>query len=93
MSSLPKKEKAASLMSPQCHQDHHAGILGFIELCEIVLQLNTNLYVTPGLINSDIIENIFNQQRSTYNGANSNPSVMQYKKKHKQHHNWSEHCV
>lgn len=79
-SSLTKKEKASALMSSQCHQDIHAGIRGFLELCEIVLHLNTNLYVTPGLINSDVIENIFNQQRSTYNGANSNPSIIQYKK-------------
>ncbi|WAR24552.1 hypothetical protein MAR_038221 [Mya arenaria] len=33
---------------------------------------------TP-LINSDIIENTFNQQRSTYHGANTNPNSYQYR--------------
>ena len=36
--------------------------------------------MTPGLVNSDVVENIFNQQRSTYNGANSNPYALQYKR-------------
>ena len=36
--------------------------------------------ITPGLINSDVIKNVFCQQRSTYNGANANPNVVQYKK-------------
>lgn len=38
------------------------------------------MYITPGLVNSDVIENIFNQQRSTYHGANSNPSALQYRR-------------
>jgi hypothetical protein len=34
----------------------------------------------PALINSDVVENEFNQQRSTYNGANTNPNALQYRR-------------
>lgn len=79
-SDLCKTDKTKSLFSYQCHEDIHSCIQGFIQLCEQVFKMNTCLYVTPGIINSDVIENIFNQQRSTYNGANTNPTVLQYKK-------------
>ena len=65
-------------MSHQCHQDLHACIIGFLQLCKTVLTDYSNVYITPGLVNSDIIENNFNQQRSTYNGANTNPNAVQY---------------
>jgi len=72
-----QKYKAKLLMSAQCDEDIHACIQGFLQLCELVLIINTNMYVTPGITNSDVIENSFNQQRSTYNCANTNLSVLQ----------------
>lgn len=77
---ISSKEKAKCLMSKQCHEDIHACLVGFLELCELVFNMKTPLHVVPALINSDVIENIFNQQRTTYNGANNNPNAMQYKK-------------
>jgi hypothetical protein len=54
--------------------------IGFIELCQQVLS-NRHVSITPaGLVNSDPVENHFNQQRSTYHGANTNPSINQYSK-------------
>ena len=64
-------------MSLQCHEDIPCCINGFIRLCESVLSMKTSVYVIPSLINSDVIENIFNQQRTTYNGAKTNPSALQ----------------
>lgn len=78
--SIPKNKKQKCMMSRQCHEDIHSCIIGFISLCHRVFSLKTSLVVTAGLINSDVIENMFNQQRSTYNGANSNPNVVEYKK-------------
>ena len=78
--SLSKKQKAQCLMSAQCHEDIHSSIAGFLSLCEHVIKISKKVFVTPNLVNSDIIENIFNQQRSTYNGANTNPNAFQYKK-------------
>jgi hypothetical protein len=61
-------------------EDLESCIIGFIELCSKLLthENNVNIFLTPALINSDVVENEFNQQRSTYNGANTNPNALQY---------------
>lgn len=67
------------LMSYQCMGDIESCIIGFLELCSVLLgRIDLDILITPALINSDIVENIFCQQRSTYNGANSNPNALQY---------------
>lgn len=69
------------LMSYQCMDDIESCIIGFLELCSVLLgRIDLDILITPALINSDIVENIFCQQRSTYNGANSNPNALQYQK-------------
>ena len=71
------------IMSVQCHEDIQSCIIGFIQLCKAILVKNgapSNVYVTPGLVNSDVIENTFNQQRSTFHGANANPNALQYRR-------------
>lgn len=80
--SLLKKEKTSCLMSTQCMEDLESCIIGFIELCSKLLthENNVNIFLTPALINSDVVENEFNQQRSTYNGANTNPNALQYRR-------------
>ena len=45
-----------------------------------MLHKSNSVYVTPALINSDVVENTFNQMRSTYNGASSNPNALQYQR-------------
>ncbi|KAH3739898.1 hypothetical protein DPMN_046588 [Dreissena polymorpha] len=76
--SMSKKEMSGCILSAQCHEDIHISIRGFISLCKMGLDVTS--VITPGLINSDVIENVFCQQRSTYNGTNANPNVVQYKK-------------
>ena len=77
---IPRKEKSKKLLSTQCSEDIQSCLKGFCALCAKLLRKSPALYITPGLVNSDVIENIFNQQRSTYHGANSNPSVLQYRR-------------
>lgn len=77
---IPKNEKSKKLLSVQCREDIQSCIQGFIALCSKLLQQSASMYITPGLVNSDVIENIFNQQRSTYHGSNSNPSALQYRR-------------
>ena len=79
-SDIPKKDKGKKLLSAQCGEDIQSCLQGFIALCSILLRKATSMYITPGLVNSDVIENIFNQQRSTYHGANSNPTALQYRR-------------
>ncbi|XP_052258149.1 uncharacterized protein LOC127862916 [Dreissena polymorpha] len=77
---IPGKDRKKRLLSQQCSEDIQSCILGFTALCKTVLTKSSVMYVTPGLVNSDVIENIFNQQRSTYHGANTNPSALQYQR-------------
>ncbi|MES9902010.1 MAG: hypothetical protein ABW168_04915 [Sedimenticola sp.] len=77
---IHKKHRANKLMSYQCHEDIQSCLIGFIELCQVNLNSSNQIFVTPGLVNSDVVENNFNQQRSTYNGANSNPNALQYRR-------------
>lgn len=74
--------KAACLMSSQCMGDVGSCIIGFTELCTKLLSAGGRMdyYITPSLVNSDVVENEFNQQRSTYNGANTNPNALQYRR-------------
>lgn len=71
-------EKAKKLMSAQCMQDIESCLVGFVELCKLTLKTK-EASITPALINSDVVENHFCQQRSTYNGPNSNPNALQYR--------------
>ena len=77
--SSSKKGSLKVLMSSECHEDIQACLQGFILLCHCILKRSKSVHVVPGLVNSDVIENIFNQQRATYNGANSNPNALQYR--------------
>lgn len=77
---IPQKQKGLKLMSAQCREDLNSCLTGFIQLCQKMNTRSTRVEITPALINSDIVENTFNQQRSTYNGANSNPNALQYRK-------------
>lgn len=79
-SGIPAKEKSKKLLSKQSSEDIQSCIQGFLTLCSNLLRKSSTRYITPGLVNSDVIENIFNQQRSTYHGSNSNPSALQYRR-------------
>jgi hypothetical protein len=52
-------------------------ILGFKELCKISLQKHPGYSVSAFRVNSDIVENVFCQQRGR-NGQNDNPTYVQY---------------
>lgn len=71
------KSKEKSLISHQTRQDIISSILGFEELCFYKLK-NSNSSIIPNRVNSDIIENVFCQQRTLHNGANTNPTYLGY---------------
>ena len=71
--SLPSKNKGKLIMSLQCHEDIQSCIIGFTELCMVFLKTSSKIYITPALINSDVIDNTAS---STYPGANSNPNLI-----------------
>ncbi|CAC5396938.1 unnamed protein product [Mytilus coruscus] len=71
------KNKEKCLISHQTRQDIISAVLGFEELCLYKLK-KSNASIIPNRINSEVIENIFCQQRTLHNGANSNPTYLGY---------------
>lgn len=69
-----------SIMSAQCHEDIQSSIIGFLELCYYVIKNHSGLYIVPAMVNSDAIENNFCQHRGKFNGLNTNPTALQYRR-------------
>ena len=75
----PVSNRDKQLLSPQTREDLNSCIIGFSTLCKNTLRKRRNSIV-PARINSDVIENIFCQQRGIINGNNTNPTFYQYVK-------------
>ena len=77
--SLSTTGKEKQLMSYQTREDLNSCLIGFTQLCKNTLRYSRRSIV-PARINSDVIENIFCQQRGIINGNNTNPTFYQYVK-------------
>lgn len=73
-SDLYLKEK--NLFTQETRDDLNSSITGFISVCNLLLGNGNS--INPGYFNSDIIENLFGQQRGIRNGLNTNPTLAQY---------------
>lgn len=71
------KKKETWLISHQTRQDIISSILGFEEICMHKLK-KQSASIIPCRLNRDVIENIFCQQRTLHNGANTNPTYLGY---------------
>jgi hypothetical protein len=68
--------KSKNYLTKETSEDIQSALMGFVSLCgEHVSGGNT---INPGYMNSDIVENLFCQQRGIRNGLNTNPTVSQY---------------
>ena len=65
------------MISDKLRFDLISKVVGFIEVCKISFDKNTGCQIIPGKTNSDIVENIFCQERGN-NGQNDNPTYAQY---------------
>ena len=74
--SISPKQKYRHLFTEQTLADTRSALFGFLQLCHMTSSLN--IAITPDLINSDIIENLFCQQRGLCNGLNTNPTLLPY---------------
>ena len=70
------KSKKGNFITAQSFWDLKSSILGFLEFCKMTIP---DQPVSPCIVNIDICENIFCQQRTMYSGANTNPDVFQYR--------------
>ena len=71
------KDKEKHLISHQTRADICSLLIGFHEMCSDKLKKDSSSIV-PNRINSDVIENVFCQQRGLYNGNNTNPTYLNY---------------
>ena len=77
---IPQKDKNKKLLLAQCSEDIQSCLQGFITLFLTLLRQTPSINIISGLVNSDVIVSRLNQQRSTYYGANSNPTALQYQR-------------
>ncbi|CAG2251580.1 unnamed protein product [Mytilus edulis] len=67
--------KQKHLISYQTRQDIVSCIMGFDELCKYKLK-NSHASIIARRVNSDVVENMFCQQRTLHNGANTSPTYL-----------------
>ena len=74
---LSKAERGKRLLSEKLRFDMSSMIIGFYEVCSIAFTRFPCSTISPSRTNSDLVENIFCQQRGR-NGQNTNPTYSQY---------------
>jgi len=74
---LSKSEIARRILSDKLRFDFSSMVTGFHEVCNIALERFPGSTISPFRTNSDLVENIFCQERG-HNGQNSNPTYAQY---------------
>lgn len=73
-----KNKRHKSLVTMETREDIDFTYYGFMSLVKKTL-FELKIEIVPSRINSDIIENIFCQQRALYHGANTNPNYNEYR--------------
>ena len=76
-SSVSQEEKKSALMTKETREDTMSVLKGFGQLCQNHFKVS-DLSIVPARVNSDIVENLFCQQRALLNGANDNPTLHTY---------------
>lgn len=71
-----KADKIRHLITEETRDDFNCVITGFLQIC--TQAVNQGFAVVHAIVNSDIIENLFCQQRGIANGQNTNPTLLQY---------------
>ena len=78
-SELTVPEKNHRLITDKTRYDIASCIIGFEELCQMRHAHAPGSSIVPSRLNSDVLENIFSQQRGIHNGTNTNPDYVTYK--------------
>ena len=76
---VPAETKKQMFISQKCFFDISSMIIGFRELCRISFSKHPGCRVFAWRMNSDLVENIFCQERGC-NGQSTNPTVQRYSK-------------
>ena len=78
LDSWGKQENKRSKLSYQTQEDLTSMICGFTYVVQEHITSKRSTVIVPGRINSDIVENMFCQQRTLVNGAKTNPTAQDY---------------
>lgn len=78
LDSWGREEKKQSKLSYQTQEDVTSMLTGLTYLVEQNLKAKQGAAIVPGRVNSDLVENIFCQQRTLINGAKTNPTAQDY---------------
>ena len=70
--------KEKMLPSKECMCNIQCLLMTFPEMCRLYLRNFPNVSIIPSRFNSDIVENVFCQQRGIFNGNNTNPNFATY---------------
>ena len=71
------EEKKRMFISTKCFFDVSSMIIGFRELCRVSFHLHPGCGVIGARVNSDLVENIFCQERAAQ-GQKENPTITDY---------------
>ena len=75
-SAYKSKSEKRHILTQETRDDINGCIGGFLSLCSYVIP--ERVIVTPGNINSDLVENFFCQERGICHGLNTNPTIAEY---------------
>ena len=75
---MSASNRAKKFISKETYNDLVSMIKGFLQVCDLRIDVHKKTLVPAGL-NSDIIEKKIYQQRTICHGSNTNPTVHQYK--------------
>lgn len=76
---LSKNAKQRSLITNEAREDLDSCIIGFTQLVKQHTKNFPGAAIIPSMINTDVVENVFCQQRSVHNGGNTHPNLYQYR--------------
>lgn len=77
-STVPKQKLQKQFLSHQTYFDLQSALIGFKQIVYIITTRFPHAQLQPSTYNTDVVENIFCQQRSL-NGTNDNPTCLQYR--------------
>ena len=72
-----KPQQNRCLMTKAAREDLDSTVMGLSHLCKVHFA-KCDRSLCPARLNSDVIENVFCQQRALQHGANDNPDLLQY---------------
>jgi hypothetical protein len=76
---LERKQKWRAVISREAREDLQSSVVGMNQLVKLHTEAFPGGSIRPFIVNTDVVENIFCQQRACHNGAMTHPNLYQYR--------------